>query len=152
MKTTDKLDALGMLGERLALKYLESKGHKVELSFDKYDYEKDITVDGNLLCEVKTQQPWHLQNSFTIKGNQLRKCKSADILLFVETPSNENGNKIAIWDFSENKDKVVTKTTRDNRTMYLYNKKYGKLVATISDEKYVNTAKKYNSSQWRGKK
>ena len=82
MKNTDKLDALGMLGERLALSYLESKGHKVELSFDKYDYEKDITVDDNLLCEVKTQQPWHLQNSFTIKGNQLRKCKSADILLF----------------------------------------------------------------------
>lgn len=145
MNANDKKDSLGMLGERLVLRYLESQGHKVEMSYDKYDSKKDLVVDGKF-CEVKTQMPWHKENSFSINPSQYKKCSDADMLFFVESPSSVNGGVIHIWDFSKSKDKITSKSTRDGRTMYLYNKLNGDIVDTITNDEYIRIAEKYGTS------
>jgi hypothetical protein len=78
-------DALGTVGEKLAANYFAKNGFNVEISPFKYDSQKDMTID-NKKVEVKTQAPFIKFNSFTIRPNQLQKCKTVDCLIFVVAP------------------------------------------------------------------
>ena len=82
----DYKTALGLAGEKIAKEFFIKEGKKVEDSIDPFDNKKDMIVDGKH-TEVKTQTPWVLQKSFTIKNNhQFNKCKNADMLIFVQAP------------------------------------------------------------------
>lgn len=85
----DKKTRLGKMGEICVGNYLTRKGHKVIYSIDPYDSNKDLLVDDEHV-EVKTQIPYINQQSFTIRKNQLEKCRSVDALFFVALPSNKN--------------------------------------------------------------
>jgi len=78
-------DALGIVGEKLVANYFTKNGFNVEISPFKYDSQKDMTING-IKVEVKTQAPFIKFNSFTIRPNQLQKCKTVDCLIFVIAP------------------------------------------------------------------
>jgi hypothetical protein len=138
----------GELGERLVAKHFRNLGIYVEESLDLFDRTKDMTVDG-LICEVKTQQLWHKEQAFTIKPNQLNKCQEVDILIFVETPSKYNGNKVMVYEFTKDKRHTKTMETSDGRVMHLFPKSNAKLLTTISDSGIVNQFNEYTVSKFR---
>mgnify|MGYP003704042901 FL=1 len=82
--TTEQLiSELGLAGEKIIINYLSEQRRIVKQSIDKFDSQKDITVDGNLTVEVKTQQPYVKMNALTFRPNQLRKCRNVNELYFV---------------------------------------------------------------------
>tara|TARA_B100001094_G_C17947901_1_gene678991 strand:+ start:319 stop:795 length:477 start_codon:yes stop_codon:yes gene_type:complete len=81
-----KHQMLGQLGEAVVQNYLIDEGYKVKKSVNTFDHEKDFTVDGKFI-EVKTQMPFFSESGFTIRPNQLKKCRSVDMLFFVAVPN-----------------------------------------------------------------
>lgn len=109
----DNIDILGRMGEKLVANYLRRRGHMVEEAIDHFDSIKDMTVDGHN-AEVKTQQAFVNENAFSIRENQLRKCRQVDELYIVSVPPAMRPDyKWAGWIF-----KVDPKTfrTRNYRT------------------------------------
>jgi len=142
------MNKTGELGERIVAKYFTDLGHKVEQSLNLLDHKKDMTIDGKT-CEVKTQQPWQIENAFTVRSNQIRKCREVDHLIFIETPSKSNGYKVDIYSFPKEDRTVRTKITRDNRQMFLYDKGKGTLLTSIDDPDIVDQFKRYSLSEWK---
>lgn len=137
----------GLLGEKIVAKYYRDQGMKVDESLDLYDRKKDMTIDSET-CEIKTQQLWYKENSFTVKENQIKKCSEVDKLIFVETPSKFNNFKVSIYEYPKNKRQTKVKLTSDNRKMHLYNKDNGILLTTITDDVIINQFKRYSVSSW----
>jgi hypothetical protein len=137
----------GELGEKLVAKYFRDQGVYVEESLDLFDRMKDMTVD-DLICEVKTQQLWHKEQAFTIKSNQLKKCKEVDVLIFVETPSKYNNNKVSIYEFPKNKRQTRMMETADGRVMHLFPKSNANLLTTISDNIIIEQFSEYSASKF----
>lgn len=138
----------GDLGEKLVARYYRSNEILVEESLNLNDSKKDMLVD-NKTCEVKTQQAWHKENSFSIRVNQLKKCTDVDILIFVETPSKYNQNTVRLYEMPKEKRKVKTLTTSDGRTMHLFSKNNAILLETITDENIVKQFERYSLSKWK---
>jgi hypothetical protein len=86
---------LGDIGEKIVGNYMSRIGRTVEMSTDPFDSEKDMKVNGVSL-EVKTQVPFCLENSFTIRKNQLNKCLNVDYFVIVQAPC-KYLNEAAIW-------------------------------------------------------
>lgn len=86
---------LGMLGERLICNFLRKRGNEVEESLSTFDNKKDLIVNGHN-CEVKTQIPYLKYDMFTFKKNQIKKCKNAHFLFFVEVP-HKDGQNLKLW-------------------------------------------------------
>ena len=143
-----KMNQMGMAGEKVVSNYFRGLGHTVEESLSTYDRVKDMLVDGET-CEVKTQQPFHVENAFTMKENQLTKCKNVDKLIFVEVPAHYS-NVINMWEAPKDKRKFRTRTTRDGRNMYLLSMENMTLLTSISDTVLVNELKSFSNSKWKG--
>jgi hypothetical protein len=141
-----KMNQLGIAGEKLVSNFFRRLGHKVEESLSTYDRVKDMIVDGET-CEVKTQQPFHTENAFTMKENQLTKCRNVAKLIFVEAPS-RNSNSIKIWDVPKENRKFRIRVTEDGRTMYLLDKGRMDLLDKIEDAVIVNEMKSFSNSSW----
>jgi hypothetical protein len=86
---------LGDIGEKIVNNYMSAIGRTVEMSTDPFDSTKDMKVNGVSL-EVKTQVPYCLERSFTIRKNQLNKCLNVDYFVIVQAPC-EYLNESAIW-------------------------------------------------------
>ena len=86
LTTQDKIQEMGLTGEKIIINMLSKKGFKVESSIDKFDKHKDILVDGKYTVEVKTQCPLVKFDSFTFRNNQLKKCQNVDVLFFISVP------------------------------------------------------------------
>ena len=87
--------------------------------------------------------------SFTMKENQLTKCKNVAKLIFVEAPSNSS-DAINIWESPKDERNFRTRTTRDGRKMYLLGKEHMTLLTSIDDDVLVNELKSFSNSTWRG--
>ena len=148
MNNEVKMNQMGMAGEKLVSNFFRGLGHTVEESLSTYDRVKDMTVDGET-CEVKTQQPFHVENAFTMKENQLTKCKNVAKLIFVEAPS-ISSDAINIWESPKDERNFRTRTTRDGRKMYLLGKEHMTLLTSIDDDVLVNELKSFSNSTWRG--
>jgi hypothetical protein len=81
-----RIELIGALGEEVVDKVLKQAGFDVKKSEDKYDSEKDFTVEG-LKVEVKTVVPWFTENALTIDASQYKKCYNADYVIFVCVPA-----------------------------------------------------------------
>lgn len=150
MLDTDQMKTkTGDLGERLVARYFRNQGHQIEESIDLFDRKKDMLVDEKYTCEVKTQQLWHKENSFTVKPGQVEKCHDVDILIFVETPSKYNGNKVRLYEFPKDKRQTRVLRTMDGRTMHLFNRQNANLLETITDPVVVEQFNRYALSTWR---
>ena len=139
----------GDLGERLVARYFRGRGQTVEESIDLFDRKKDMVVDDTLTCEVKTQQLWHKENAFTVKPNQIQKCRDVDILIFVETPSKYNGNKVRLYEFPKDMRKTRVLRTMDGRTMHLFGRENATLLEMIDDPVVIEQFNRYTASTWR---
>jgi len=144
------MSMLGNAGEKIVEEYFREKGHTVASSTSIYDSIKDLTVNDKYTIEVKTQQLFHTANAFTIKPDQLLKCLNVDILIFVETPSFENGNTISIWGYPKNKRQYTERITKDGRKMYLFSRDNGTLFKTIDNPKRIREFKQQSNSDWKG--
>ena len=150
MLDTDQMKTkTGDLGERLVARYFRNKGLHVEESIDLFDRKKDMLVDEIHSCEVKAQQLWHKENAFTVKANQVQKCRDVDILIFVETPSKYNGNKVRLYEFPKGMRKTRVLRTMDGRTMHLFGRENANLLETITDPVVVEQFNRYTLSTWR---
>lgn len=120
MNRDDMTRNLGLIGEKIVINHYSRLGGIVEHSINSYDNKKDLVVDGKTV-EVKTQVPWISENSFTIKPNQLRKCRNVDELIFISVPAPRHKDKWSGWMFSADpkKFKVKSYTTNDGREMVL---------------------------------
>ena len=139
----------GDLGERLVARYFRNRGLHVEESIDLFDRKKDMVVDEKHTCEVKTQQLWHKENAFTVKPGQIQKCRDVDLLIFVETPSKYNGNKVCLYEFPKDKRQTRVLRTADGRTMRLFGRENANLLETITDPIVVEQFNRYTLSTWR---
>jgi len=130
MTKEELMNELGLAGEKIVINMLSSEGCRIESSINKYDSEKDLMVDGQYKVEVKTQVPFIMKNSFTFKPNQLRKCRSVDVLYFVSVPPPRHHDKWAGWIFRVEPKNFVTTTyrTKDGREMILINREQPALV------------------------
>lgn len=148
LNESEKKTKTGDLGEKLVAKYFRGLGYDVEESLDLFDRKKDMMINEET-CEVKTQQPWHSENAFSVKENQMKKCLSVDHLIFVETPSENNNYEVKLYEFPKDKRQTKIRTTSDNRKMYLFSKVNGNLLTSISEPVIVEQFKKYMMSAWR---
>ena len=148
MTKDEMMNELGLAGEKIIINMLSEDGHKVKTSINKYDSEKDLLV-GNKKVEVKTQVPFVIQNAFTFKPNQLRKCRSVDILYFVCVPPPRHKDQWAGLVFEADPKSFTTRnyTTKDGRVMVLIDRNQPALkpVKKISDEE-VKELQKYSVS------
>jgi len=148
MNSELKMNMMGAAGEKLVSSFFRGLGHSVEESLSTYDSVKDMTIDGET-CEVKTQQPFHVENAFTMKENQLTKCINVAKLIFIEVPSKDS-NVIKMWDAPKEDRKFRTRMTKDGRKMYLLDKSKMNLLHTFDDNIIVDEVKSFSNSTWRG--
>jgi hypothetical protein len=89
-QTTASLDEkktrLGKMGEICVGNWASTQGKVVIHAIDPYDSQKDLVIDG-VSVEVKTQTPYINEMAFSIRPNQIRKCRAVDELYFVALPS-----------------------------------------------------------------
>ena len=151
MNKEELMNELGLAGEKIVINMLSGEGCRIESSINKYDSEKDLMVDGQYKVEVKTQVPFIMKNSFTFKPNQLRKCRSVDVLYFVSVPAPRHTDKWAGWIFRVEPKNFVTTTyrTKDGREMILINREQPALfpVKKMSDEE-ARELQKYTVSEY----
>jgi hypothetical protein len=119
MNKIQAIEILGRTGEKIIANMLTNLGLNVQESINHFDSEKDFLVDGKKV-EVKTEQPYVLKNAFSFRENQLRKCKSVDVLYFVSIPPLFNKNyKWGGWIFRADpqKFKCTSYTTKSGMRM-----------------------------------
>jgi len=150
MDHTQKMDALGRMGEKIIVNHLSKQGLTVEESIDPYDRYKDLIADGKTV-EVKTQVPFIMERAFTIKENQLPKCRSVDYLYFVCVPAPSKSFKWEGWIFKADPQQFKTRTrkTKDGRTMVLIDIEQDALepVEKLTDQ-HIEQLKKYTVSKY----
>ena len=149
MTKEELMNELGLAGEKIVINMLSDEGSRIKTSVDKYDSEKDLLVDGQYKVEVKTQVPFVMQNAFTFKPNQLRKCRSVDVLYFVSVPPPRHADKWAGWIFRAEPKNFVTRiyNTKDGREMVLIDREQPALtpVKKMTDEE-MKELQKYTVS------
>jgi hypothetical protein len=148
MTKDEMMNELGLAGEKVIINLLSGEGRKIQSSINKYDSEKDLLADGKKV-EVKTQVPFIMQNAFTFKPNQLRKCRSVDELYFVSVPAGRHTDKWAGWVFKADPKtfEIRNYKTKDGRDMLLVNREQEALkpVKKMSDEE-MKELQKYSVS------
>lgn len=149
MTKDEMMNELGLMGEKIVINMLNEEGRKVKTSVDKYDSEKDLLIDGKIKAEVKTQVPFIMQNAFTFKPNQLRKCRGVDELYFVSVPAGRHSDKWAGWIFKADPKSFVTRSyrTKDGRNMVLIDREQEALtpIMKMTDEE-MKELQKYTVS------
>lgn len=120
MSREQKMERLGNCGEKIVANYLSSLGKTITFSVDGFDSEKDFLSD-NEKVEVKTQVPFIFKSAFTIKPEQLKKCRNVSSLYFVTVAATSRSSE---WDFklySVDPENFIyyTHITKDGRLMVL---------------------------------
>lgn len=115
---------LGKLGEHIARLYI----YNGRLSASVYDSSKDIQNTLGDHIEIKTQVRFQKYNAFTIRENQLDKCKQAAFLIFVEY--SKSSNKISVWHCVNNKEPFLA-NLNNGSTRYAYAIDEMKLIDTL---------------------
>ena len=148
MTKEEMMNELGLAGEKIIINLLSEEGRKIQSSINKYDSEKDLLADGKKV-EVKTQVPFIMQNSFTFKPNQLRKCRSVDELYFISVPAGRHNDKWEGWIFKADPKNFTTRNyrTKDGRDMILVNRDQEALtpIKKMSNEE-IKELQKYSVS------
>lgn len=164
-----KTDAMGHVGEKIVYDYLKTKftpemGFHIEWEeLNKYDSKKDMrivfTKTGKAKTfevktfEVKTQVPFITKNAFTVRPNQVEKCKNVDFLFIVSVgdPSwdgeYKHFNKVYFCDKPSELVYSGTTVTKAGDTMTLIpiNQKGLKSVKTLNEQE-IEQLQKYSVS------
>lgn len=114
------MEILGRMGEKYVSNVLIKEGVQIEHSLNHFDSKKDLIGDGKTI-EVKTQVPFIIENAFSIKSNQLYKCRNVDVLYFITLPAPRHKFIHEGWLFRVDPKSFITKErkTKDGRVMIL---------------------------------
>lgn len=144
MNRSDRIKALGRIGEEVNRQYLELQGHTVIMSDDQFDSIKDMTADG-LTVETKTLVKIKKYNAFCLGSSQSRKCEEVDRLFFIEIPTLPDDG-IKIWESLKPRKYFEQFFNGDNCRMYsldslllcsiVYNIEQSTLLCELSPSKY----------------
>lgn len=93
----ERMKILGDLGEKIYANHCSSLGHKIHLSLNPFDMEKDILVDDKRK-EIKTQTRYVVNNCCSLKLNQYEKCKKG--FIWIECPT-DRSPKARMWEIKE---------------------------------------------------
>jgi hypothetical protein len=149
MTKDEMMNELGLMGEKIVINMLNEEGRKVKTSVDKYDSEKDLLIDGKFKAEVKTQVPFIMQNAFSFKPNQLKKCRGVDELYFVSVPAGRHSDKWEGWIFKADPKSFIIRDyhTKDGRHMLLIDREQEALkpIIKMSDDE-MKELQKYTVS------
>lgn len=96
MNRSQRVVALGDLGERTVLKWFNYHGKTGTLSESRYDTVKDMMIEG-VTVEVKTLMPIFKYNAFCLPLNQKPKCDNVGRLIFVKVP-HKPGDPIELYE------------------------------------------------------
>lgn len=140
--------SLGELGEKFVGEHYTTLNHQVILSDNKFDSEKDMTIDG-FKVEVKTQVPFIMKDAFTIKLNQLKKCYRADVVYFVSVPTGvrKHYSDGKVYRITQGNFKVDVHTTKDGREMAIIPIKQLEEVFTLTP-KQCKILQEHSISAW----
>ena len=145
------IEILGKTGEKIVANYYSRKGKIVEQAINHFDNTKDMTVDGSKV-EVKTQVPVVLKNAFTFRKNQLRKCLSADGVVFVSVPNSvkPHWSDGKVYLIEPSKLKYNHYKTKDGRDMVLIpiNQPDMMEMYQMTREECIEL-QKYTTSEWK---
>lgn len=150
MTKNNSMQNLGKAGEMIVANYFASLGQKIKISVDQFDSKKDMLVEEETI-EVKTQVPFVNKNSFTIKENQLKKCKTVNKVIFISVPNKHKPH------FSEGKAFVIESdkmkfseyVTKDGRKMILIPISQPEMKELfVLSENDCKTLQKYSVSSW----
>lgn len=146
-----KISAIGKSGETIVANWFIQNGSKVVLSEDSFDWKKDMIIDGKTV-EVKTQVPFVKKKAFSFREDQLRKCSSVDLVIFVSIPNSVfptpyDGKVYAI---EASKMKTRKHTTTDDRYMILVDIEQPDMKCLFTmDEKQCSILQKNSVSTWK---
>jgi hypothetical protein len=87
MNGFQRIQKLGEIGEDITSRFLRRSKRKVEYSSSRSDDKKDLIIDEQYTCEVKTCQPFVKKKCLSFRPEQLRKCRKVDELYFVTIPA-----------------------------------------------------------------
>ena len=141
---------LGRMGEICVGNWASLLGMSVLHSIDPYDRRKDLIINGRRV-EVKTQVPYILEHAFSIRENQINKCRSVDELYFVALPS-PNSKYIyegSGWIYQVNSKTFLTREiiTRAGHKMILIDIKQDAVVPVQQiDQSDIDQMMKYSNS------
>jgi hypothetical protein len=133
---------LGNIGESLVFSSLRKRHESVVVSENKFDSEKDGTVDG-LTVEVKTQVPIKIYKAFCIGSDQVVKCLNADRLFFVKIAK---GNLIEIYESLKPRKPTSLFYNRD--VCYFFKLTDLHLYDTIEDESIASRMRQLSPSKY----
>lgn len=121
MQRDQSIMMLGRAGESIVINLLSRHGHRVNLSVNQFDSQKDLTIDDSATAEVKTQVPYIKERSFTFRTNQFKKCKNVDFLYFVSVPNDKYPTSYdgKVYQIEPSKMTYRQTKTSDGREMYL---------------------------------
>lgn len=137
---------IGYIGEQIVRVCLEIKGHKVEMSMDPFDQQKDMTID-NTTAEIKTQARFWKYNSFGLRSKSLEKWDKADRRFFVEIPLENRDDPIYVWECLD-PSKFSKIKGSDNR---FYRLEHLHLYDTVVNLDLSHMLYDFSTSEWKGK-
>lgn len=146
---TDRKEAisfLGRIGEVMFGNYMSAAGKCVLYSEDPFDSSKDLIIDSEIY-EVKTQVPYVSENAFTIKMDQVRKCKDVDHLVFLSVPCDGRSHHSfgKVYMVRGSKSRMRSKKMPDGRHMVLLPIEHMEEVFTLTQEQ-CDILRKYSVS------
>lgn len=149
-------EKLGRLGEEAIYDFFTARNSLVELSDNKFDAVKDLTIDGKLV-EVKTRVLIQKDKGFWIEKNQWNKLNNVDRLLFVEVPLYAD-DPIKIFESNDPKKGWFGTYTSQNEPVRVYplteltligkidNIKLGAAMRRLSGSKYLKEGNRPDES------
>jgi len=155
MTTEQKIEALGLIGEKYVANYLAENNRVVKHSLDKFDSRKDLLVDGKITVEVKTGVPFISERAFSVHRAQLDKCRYVDELYFVTIPAFKFKSDLTGWFYSVDpktfkcKTKKVPRGDGTFREMLLIPIEQDAVTRIHKIDDYaINEMMKYNTSKY----
>ena len=141
---------LGMIGERIVATQLRRQGFLVEESLNVFDSEKDMLVN-DMPCEVKTQVPIMIEDSFGISPNQRNKILNAHRVYWISVPlkaEDELAGCVFEMDPSDVNLKAHRWHTNDGREMICFPRRQSamKQIFKIQDEDVLNQLRTLSTS------
>jgi len=137
----------GFIGEQIVRICLELNGHTVVMSEDRFDQDKDMTID-NETAEIKTFGRWFKYNSFALEKSDWRKWDNANRRFFVEVPYKNRDDAIHVWECIDHKKYETIDSIQDKR---MYNVDHLHLYDTVVNLQLSNRLFDLSPSKWKGK-
>lgn len=139
-----RIKQLGALGESINRVVLQNHGHKVIMSENRFDRQKDMMADDQTV-ETKTLCRWVKYNAFALPFSQWKKCDEVDRLFFVEIPFQNYGGPIHIWESLQPRKFLQVKDLRYYEVEHLH------LYDTVIDSAMSIQLYELSPSKYKGK-